>query len=70
MKIEHVSVRFFKIKDPFDGTSFLMCTHDLFFGTNKNRILKNGSCEQTLRFPISQARSTFSTKRSKDSYEY
>ena len=47
MKIEHVlflSV-FFKIKDPFDGRSFLMCSHDPFFGTNKYRILKNGSCE-------------------------
>ena len=31
---------FFKIKDPFDGSSFLMCSHDPFFGTNKNRILK------------------------------
>ena len=43
MKIEHVlfpSV-FFKITDPFDGRSFLMCSHDPFFGTNKNRILKN-----------------------------
>ena len=41
-----VSIRFFKITDPFDGRSFLMCSHDPFFGTNKNRILKNGSCEQ------------------------
>ena len=50
MKIEHVlfpSV-FFKITDPFDGRSFLMCSHDPFFGTNKNRILKNGSCERAL----------------------
>ena len=39
---------FFKITDPFDGRSFLMCSHDPFFGTNKNRILKNGSCEQAL----------------------
>ena len=23
-----------------------MCSHDPFFGTNKNRILKNGSCER------------------------
>ena len=54
MKIEHVlfpSV-FFKITDPFDGRLFLMCSDDLFFGTNKNRILKNGSCEQTLRLEI------------------
>ena len=45
MKIEHVlfpSV-FSKIKNPFDGRSFLMCSHEPFFGTNKNRILKNGS---------------------------
>ena len=40
-----ISIRFFKIKDPFDGRSFLMCSHDPFFETNKNRILKNGSCE-------------------------
>ena len=50
-KIEHVlfpSV-FFEITDPFDGRSFLMCSHDPTnkpFGTNKNGILKNGSCEQ------------------------
>ena len=25
-----------------------MCSHDPFFGTNKNRILKNGSCERAL----------------------
>ena len=51
MKMEHVlfpSV-FFKIKDPFDGRSFLMCSHDPFFGNNKNRNLKNGSCEQAFR---------------------
>ena len=40
---------FFKITDPFDGRSFLKCSHHLFFGTNKNRILKNGSCERALR---------------------
>ena len=44
-----ISIRFFKIKDPFDGRSFLMCSHDPFFGNNKNRILKNGSCEQVLK---------------------
>ena len=47
MKIKHVlfpSV-FFKITKPFDGRSFLMCSHDPFFGTNKNRNLKNGSYE-------------------------
>ena len=41
-----ISIRFFKITDPFDGRSFLMCSNDPFFGTNKNRNLKNGSCEQ------------------------
>ena len=44
-----ISIRFFKIKDPFDGRSFLMCSHDPFFGTNKNRILENGSCEKAFR---------------------
>ena len=44
-----VCIRFFKITDPCDGRSFLMCLHDLFFGTNKNRILKNRSCERALR---------------------
>ena len=45
-----ISIRFFKITDPFDGRSFLMCSHDPFLGTNKNRILKNGSCERAFRF--------------------
>ena len=44
-----ISTRFFKIKDPFDGRSFLMCSHDPLFRTNKNCILKNGSCEQALK---------------------
>ena len=50
MKIAHVQFPsvFFKIMDPFDGRSFLMCSHDPFFGTNKNRILKNGSYERVL----------------------
>ena len=43
-----ISIRFFKITDPFDGRPFLMCSHNPFFGTNKNRILKNGSCERAL----------------------
>ena len=30
-----------------------MCSHDPFFGTNKNRILKNGSCEWALRQMLS-----------------
>ena len=41
-----ISIRFFKFTDPFDGRSVLMCSHDPFFGTNKSRILRNGSCEQ------------------------
>ena len=31
-----ISIRFYKIMDPFDGRSFLMCSHDPFFRTNKN----------------------------------
>ena len=44
-----ISIRFFKITDPFDVRPFLMCSHDLFFGTNKNRIFKNRSCEQAFK---------------------
>ena len=44
-----ISIRFFKITDPFDGRSFLMRPHDPFFGTNKNRNLKSGSCKQAFR---------------------
>ena len=44
-----ISIRFFKIKDPFDRRSFLMCSHDPFFGTNKSRILKNRSCERVFK---------------------
>ena len=44
-----ISIHFFKITDPFDGRSFLLCSHDPFLGTNKNQILKNGSCEWALR---------------------
>ena len=42
------SIRFFKITDPCVRRSFSMCSHDLIFGTNKNRILRNGSCERGL----------------------
>ena len=49
-----ISIRFFKITDPFDGTSFLMCSHHPFFGTNKNWILKNGSCERALMKEINE----------------
>ena len=43
MKIEHALFTsvFVKITDPCVGRSYLMCSHDLIFGTNKNRILKN-----------------------------
>ena len=44
-----ISIRFFKLTDPFVGRSFLLCSHDPIFGTNKNRILKIGSCERALR---------------------
>ena len=48
MKIEHILFPFvfFKITDPCVGRSFSMCLHDPIFGTNKNRILINGSCER------------------------
>ena len=51
MEIEHVLFlsSFFKITDPFDGRSFLICSHNQFFGTNKNWILKNGSFERAFR---------------------
>ena len=52
MKVEHVLFHasvFFKITDPCAGRSFSMCSHDPIFGPNKNRILKNGSCERALR---------------------
>ena len=43
MKIEHALFTsvFVKITDPCVERSYLMCSHDLIFGTNKNRILKN-----------------------------
>ena len=49
MKIEHVlfpsvfsqlQIRVMELR------SFLMCSHNPFFGTNKNWVLKNGSCER------------------------
>ena len=51
MKIEYVlfpSGFFFKITNPCIRSSFSMCSHDPIFGTNKNRILKNRSCERDL----------------------
>ena len=47
------AIRFFKITDPFDERSFLMCSHNAFFGATKNRILKNGSCERALNKAVS-----------------
>ena len=44
-----ISIRFFEVTDPCVGRSFSMCSDDPIFGTNKNRILKNGSCERALR---------------------
>ena len=35
---------FFKITNSCVRRSFSMCSRDLIFGTNKSRILKNGSC--------------------------
>ena len=45
-----ISIRFFffKITDPSVGRSSSMCSHDPIFETNKNQILKNGSCERAL----------------------
>ena len=44
-----ISICFFLITDVFDGRSFLICSHNQFFGTNKNWILKNGSFERAFR---------------------
>ena len=46
-----ISIRFsfLKITDPFDERSFLICSDDQFFGTNKNWIVKNGSFEWAFR---------------------
>ena len=56
MKIEHVLFPFFFFlnTDLCVGRSFSMCSHDPIFVTNKNRILKNGSCERALRWFYSQ----------------
>ena len=49
MKIEH-----FLFPSVFSNlrirVSFSMCSFDPVFGTNKNRIRKNGKCEQALRW--------------------
>ena len=49
MKIEvcSISICFFRITDPSCvGRSFSVCSHDPIFRTNRDRILKNGSCER------------------------
>ena len=46
-----ISIRFLNITDPCVERSLSVCSHvfkDPIFGTNKNRILKNGSCERAL----------------------
>ena len=43
---------FFKITDPCVGRSFSMCWHNLTFGTNKNQILTNGSCERAFKIEL------------------
>ena len=40
---------FFKLTDPCVGRSFSMCSHDPIFGANKNRILKNESCQRAFK---------------------
>ena len=45
MKIEHVLFPSVSSKLRIR----LMCSHDPFFGTNKNQILKNGSCERAFK---------------------
>ena len=68
-----ISIHFFKITDPYVGRSFSMCSHHPIFGTNKNRILKNGSCERAFRSTLKerqklhQGQSTIYQERCKDS---
>ena len=50
-----ISIRFLKITDLCVGRSFLMCSHDPIFGTNKNRTLKNVSCERAFRSSVSES---------------
>ena len=54
MKMEHVLFPFVFSKLRIRvGRSFSMCcSHDPIFGTNKNRVLKNGSCERDLRLLV------------------
>ena len=43
-----ISTCFYKVTDLCIERSFLLCSHNLIFGTNKNRILETGSCERSL----------------------
>ena len=47
-----ISIRFFKITDPFDGRSFLMCSQDPFFGTNKIEPLKTNRVNGPLKAKV------------------
>ena len=47
-----ISIRFFKIADPYVGRTFSMCLHDPIFGINKKRILENGSCERAFSLTV------------------
>ena len=47
-----ISIRFFKITDPFDGRSFLMCSQDPFFGTNKIGPLKTDRVNGPLKAKV------------------
>ena len=51
MKIDHILFPsfFFKITDPFDGRSFLMCSQDPFFGTNEIGPLKTNRVNGPLK---------------------
>ena len=47
-----ISIRFFKITDSFDGRSFLMCSQDPFFGTNKIGPLKTNRVNGPLKAKV------------------
>ena len=52
-----ISIRFFKITDPFDGRSYLMCSQDPFFGTNKIGPLKTNRVNGPLKGKVFYLRS-------------
>ena len=47
-----ISIRFFKITDPLDGRSFLMCSQDPFLGTNKLGPLKTNRVNGPLKAKV------------------